>query len=34
MAVKVLRMRSMYSLKSVCDKNRERCGEDGVARIC
>ena len=34
MAVKVLRMRLMHAADEVDDRKRERCGDDGVARIC
>ena len=34
MAANVDRMRSMYAADEVDDKKRDRCGDDGVARIC
>lgn len=34
MAAKVSPMRSMYAADDVDDRKRDRCGEDGVARIC
>lgn len=34
MAAKVSPMRSIYAADEADDRNRDRWGEDGVARIC
>ena len=34
MAANVARIRSTYAAEEVDDRKRDRCGEDGVARIC